>query len=95
MRGIHEWNFCRADQWPPLPLDENPGIAVGNQNLLLGNWEIWIPGPNEMVYATPALIIHYIEKHEYCPPEEFIEAAMSEKALRDWKAETAVQRFSE
>ena len=95
MRGIHECNFCRAHQWPPLPLDENPAVAVGNQNLLLGNWEIWIPGENERVYATPALIIHYVDEHEYCPLREFIEATMNESALRDWQAENAVQRLSE
>ena len=95
MRGIHECNFCRVHQWPPLPLDENPSIAVENQTLLLGNWEIWIPGRSEKVYASPALIIHYVEKHEYSPPEEFIEAVMNESALRDWQPNIAVQRLSE
>lgn len=31
----------------------------------------------EKVYACPALIIHYIEKHQYRPPDEFIEAVLN------------------
>lgn len=38
----------------------------------------------DKVYACPALIIHYIEAHQYCPPNEFIQAVQNydhEKAL--------------
>ncbi len=94
MRGIHECNFCRPDQWPPLPLEENPAITVAGKRFLLGHCEIWIPGTNENVYASPALIIHYIEQHDYCPPEEFIVAAMNESTLFDWQAEVTFRKLT-
>ena len=94
MRGIHECNFCRAQRWPLLPLEENPAITVGGKRFLLGHCEIWIPGHNEKIYASPALIIHYIEEHDYCPPEEFMMAAMDESAFPDWQAEVTFQKLT-
>jgi hypothetical protein len=87
MRGIHECNFCRTEQWPLLPLHENPSISVEDRVLFLGNWEIWIPASKGKVYSAPALIIHYVDVHGYCPPEAFISAAMNDDAMSNWNAE--------
>ena len=95
MRGIQECKFCRLHEWPLLPLEENPAIPVGEKRQFLGNWEIWIPGANGKVYASPALIIHYIEEHEYRPPEEFIVAAMNESTLPEWQAEVVFRKLTE
>ena len=38
--------------------------------------EIRVVGKDGSVYASPYLIIHYIEKHNYLPPQEFIDAVM-------------------
>jgi hypothetical protein len=35
-----------------------------------------IPTP-EVLYAAPAMIVHYIEDHDYRPPQEFIDAVMA------------------
>lgn len=94
MRGIHECNFCRADQWPLLPVHENPSIDGGTKTLFLGNWEIWIPGRDGKVFASPGLIIHYVEKHEYLPPQEFVAAAMNDDALHNWNAEFEFGRLT-
>lgn len=32
---------------------------------------------NGVYYMTPAMIAHYVEKHNYKPPQEFIEAVMN------------------
>jgi hypothetical protein len=37
------------------------------------NGEIRVAG-EQVVYAAPLLIIHYIEEHGYLPPAEFLEA---------------------
>ncbi len=34
------------------------------------------------VYVCPKLITHYIEKHSYCPPQEFIEAVYACPPIR-------------
>jgi hypothetical protein len=43
----------------------------------MGNGEIWVRDAASIWYAAPRLIIHYVEKHRYCPPRAFIETAMS------------------
>lgn len=43
----------------------------------LGNFlpeaELWVPCGNT-IYASPITIIHYIEVHDYRPPDEYIKA---------------------
>jgi hypothetical protein len=41
---------------------------------LLGDAEIRVPGRGGKVYAAPTLICHYIDKHRYCPPQDFLDA---------------------
>lgn len=40
---------------------------------VVGNGEIRVAG-QDILYASPVLIVHYIEEHHYLPPVEFIEA---------------------
>ena len=37
------------------------------------NGEIRVAG-NQIIFAAPVLIVHYIEEHGYLPPAEFLEA---------------------
>jgi len=39
-----------------------------------GNGEIEVLGRDGNVYVAPAMVIHYVEAHEYRPPDVFIEA---------------------
>lgn len=39
-----------------------------------GNGEIHIYTSPGVFYASPVLIVHYIETHDYLPPQEFIDA---------------------
>ena len=57
-RGLHECTLCPA---------ESDQILKGSDINLL------IPG-ERCVYATPGRIDHYIERHGYQPPLEFLEA---------------------
>jgi hypothetical protein len=70
MRGpAHCCNLC----------DKN-GITISfnGKTETLGLCEIWVPGKNsELIYISPSMIIHYIEVHNYRPPEAFIDAVMS------------------
>src|SRR5450631_3735311 len=87
MRGIHECNLCRAEQWPPLPTKDHPSLVIGDRAFVLGSREIWIPGPDGKIFASPALVIHYVDIHEYCPLEEFVAGVMNHKAMSTWNAE--------
>jgi hypothetical protein len=92
MRGIYQCNFCPTRDWPLPSLTDNPSIDVDGTNLYLGNWEIWIPGPNGTVFASPGLISHYVGIHGYCPPVEFINAVMDEKSIVNWDAVTEFKK---
>ena len=46
-----------------------------------GNGEIRLKGKNGIIYAAPVLIVHYIEEHQYLPPEEFLAAVMEGETL--------------
>ena len=37
---------------------------------------IYVPG-NQALYCAPELIAHYVDSHEYKPPEEFVSAVLS------------------
>jgi hypothetical protein len=64
IRGIHPCNFCGSGQ------QVDPSSKIGS-------CEIWIPSINEGAYfASPSQIIHYVEKHNYLPPQKFIESVM-------------------
>ncbi|MEV4318829.1 hypothetical protein [Actinocrispum sp. NPDC049592] len=65
-RGFHKCPFCgirRATTAEPVPL-------------LLGHAEFHIPG-DQVTYAAPTLVIHYIDEHDYQPPQEFIDAVLA------------------
>jgi hypothetical protein len=40
----------------------------------VGNGEIDVRGHDRKIYVAPAMVIHYVEAHEYCPPDVFIQA---------------------
>jgi hypothetical protein len=44
------------------------------------NGEVWIPGDDGCVYASPLMLLHYIEQHNYLPPAVFLEALHRAKA---------------
>ncbi|MEN1410142.1 hypothetical protein, partial [Pseudomonas aeruginosa] len=54
----------------------------------LGFSEIWIPGVEKGAYfASPSLILHYIEEHDYCPPQMYSEAVMAVDLEVGYKAQ--------
>lgn len=64
-RGFHRCEFCGRRQ-----------VAVATsrgKRVLLGSAELWLPGRLTM-FASPNLIVHYIEAHGYLPPKEYLEA---------------------
>jgi hypothetical protein len=69
-RGWHSCDYCD-------PYDESePGHTwiIKDRN---GNGE-YIVKWNGKTYAAPILITHYIEDHNYKPPQEFIDAVINE-----------------
>jgi hypothetical protein len=46
------------------------------------SFEYEIKGDNGIYYHTPSLITHYIEEHDYQPPQEFIDAVLKIKFVK-------------
>jgi hypothetical protein len=82
MRGLHDCEFCDV---------ESPIVAVRTdgrgERAFLGTGEVHLKG-EESTYASPTLIIHYIDAHGYLPPPEF-RNALARMAGPDDLADTA------
>ena len=61
----------------PWPQDERRWSVEAEhrgERLRLGTAEICAFGANGVLYEAPTLIYHYVAKHHYQPPEEFVRA---------------------
>jgi hypothetical protein len=67
--GRHACDLCRFSGGP---LD----VIVGKVRVSIGMSEVFVPA-DECVYVAPATIVHYIDSHEYQPPEAFQRAVMA------------------
>lgn len=68
-RGFHVCDLCpTAGNRPPIIIEWQ------GQTRELGSAEIRVPSRSGRTYACPDLIIHYVDVHHYCPPDEFLRA---------------------
>ena len=77
-RGFYVCQFC--DFGPPIPPGDQAALDARYRQWkaagALGSAEIRVIGSGGCVYAAPTLICHYVEAHNYQPPDEFIAAVM-------------------
>ena len=73
-RGSHLCEFC-----PAPPILESPGglRMIHPAPGTTGNGEIRVMGDGDVTYVAPTLILHYVEKHHYAPPREFVRAVLN------------------
>jgi hypothetical protein len=56
-----------------------------------GNGEYHYYVPDGLTFSAPVMVIHYVEKHGYRPPQEFLDRLVSVGDLSwDWRAERLV-----
>jgi hypothetical protein len=74
-RGWHYCNLCPPSPGPELPRP----VAVDSPEgeFYVGHSEIRVVGPSGTRYAAPQMIIHYVETHEYKPPDDFIAGVLT------------------
>lgn len=72
-RGFHTCNLCEV---PPIVL-ENDAYYNAWSLPRRGNGEIHLQN-KKGTFVAPVLIIHYITDHQYCPPQEFIDAVLED-----------------
>jgi len=68
MRGFQECRRCN----PPHVMVKEP-VGLNGEMIFLGNGEIHIAGQDK-TYICPTLIYHYMLRHAYQPPQEFLDA---------------------
>lgn len=68
---------------------ERVEVDIDGGKIYLGSSEIWIPSFGHHVYAMPDMIYHYIQKHAYLPPIEFLESLDKFVLNSDWIADLA------
>jgi hypothetical protein len=75
MRGLHDCDLCDVES----PIRISSGYSA-NGFASLGTGEIWVKDSgNDVCYVAPTLLLHYMQIHEYLPPDEFTRAV---RALR-------------
>ncbi|NJQ16050.1 DUF7919 family protein [Streptomyces bohaiensis] len=67
-RGYHHCELCSSF--------EEAEQSARREGLFMGNAEIHIPGGSGITYVAPTLIVHYVEAHEYLPPDAFIDSTL-------------------
>ncbi|MEV4318087.1 hypothetical protein [Actinocrispum sp. NPDC049592] len=77
MRGWHSCELCTEPSPVVVPFE-----PARDGKLRLGHAEVHVTGADGVVYAAPTLIVHYIDAHNYRPPQQFIDAVMANS--RSW-----------
>jgi hypothetical protein len=73
-RGYHSCEFCPD---PPVVVSST-GLRVSSPpGETMGNGEIRVAGARGKIYVAPVLVAHYVQVHNYVPPERFIRAVMA------------------
>jgi len=68
-RGFHKCEYCNS-----FFNTKNPTVKYNDEVIKVGYYSIIVFDKKERIYEAPSLIFHYIKKHQYLPPVEFIDA---------------------
>ncbi|MFB7876018.1 hypothetical protein ACFC06_12250 [Nocardia sp. NPDC056064] len=82
-RGYHGCEFCASELLAEAG-EEMAGLQIHDELVgleALGNGEILVRGAAGECYIAPVMIVHYIELHNYLPPQEFIDAVLNGAAF--------------
>ena len=74
-RGFHSCNLCSDEDLKPSTVD------IGGRKAMLGNAEIRVISENGTILTAPNLVLHYVDRHRYLPPAEFVEAVLARREV--------------
>jgi hypothetical protein len=82
----HYCSLCAFSRGPSeFHLFQSPGMP----SVPMGNRNLFVPGDG-FLYIAPSLVLHYIDAHQYLPPEEFIKAVLECPPIRSQEYQKAV-----
>lgn len=73
-RGWHQCDFCDRTDIQSLFSDNSD-----ESRSRIGSAEIRVVSKNGITLAAPTLVAHYVERHRYLPPAEFVEAVLARR----------------
>jgi hypothetical protein len=78
-RGYHACDFCLAEIRGEAAgaFDAKALMAALRERAALGNGEVVVTSADGSCLVAPALVLHYVERHGYRPPNAFVEAVMA------------------
>ena len=76
-RGLHRCNLCPRREGPDLPPPTR--VPSNGDDFIVGSAEIRVSSQHGITYAAPDMIIHYVQAHDYRPPDAFIDAVIAIK----------------
>jgi hypothetical protein len=62
--------MCRFSGGPGALVYDGEKVSMGTTNL-------FVPAADRRVFVAPSLIAHYVDAHDYCPPDEFQAAVVA------------------
>jgi len=68
-RGYYKCDYCRDFIFNKIPTSK-----YNKEIIKTGYYDVIVFDKDEKIYRAPSLIFHYIQKHKYLPPIEFIDA---------------------
>jgi hypothetical protein len=85
MRGYHKCQLCHNVS--------KKGPLESSLDVDLGAAELWIPSVDKsVIFAAPDMIIHYIETHQYRPPDCYRDAVIRAADGLCWDAAGECER---
>jgi hypothetical protein len=85
--------FAGRQQCPFCVFSGGPGkLVYEGTTVPLGATNIFVPG-DEGLFVAPSLIVHYIDAHEYLPPEVFQAAVRQCPPMRSMEYLRSVRRL--
>ena len=76
--GVHTCSLCTHTQTVALY-----PIQWRGQTITVKGFGHYLVQMDKIVYMAPALLLHYICEHRYCPPQEFVYAMVHGKFLTE------------
>ena len=73
--GCHRCELCRFTGGPETSYYKGMQFSGWSSSFL------YVPGL-DCLYLSPVSVAHYIDAHNYCPPEEFIQAVLNCPPMR-------------
>jgi hypothetical protein len=69
LSGHAECSFCRFSKGPSQ-------LRYDGKIVILGANNVFVPAGKAGLFVAPSMIIHYIDAHQYSPPDAFQEAVL-------------------